>query len=232
MALGSQFAYEADGKDLRFLEGLRASRLVPAEVPFEALVSSFEALVSRFERREIEHFLRQTAELSAKPCFGKKSVSRQRFSLFMLWDASSAALGFAAQTRVFAHWRRRQVALRRPLLRAFWKVAGLPFSGFGRQDPRKSAFEPRRNKKKKTRLGSRGLKGGSLLRSLRGLRREMRLLLALVRMVTARERLKLRLRELDFWGLRSDRRVASPGRGPRRLRPGSPARGRAFRGAG
>ena len=177
-------------------------------VSFARVVAAFEKLIIRFEKKELEYFLSKSANWAAKYLLNKKGFTRQRFSLFMLWDPCSRVFDYQSQSLIFDYWRKRQQQLRRPLLRCYWGVVHSPFSGFGKQNSKKIAFQPRKMKKKKTRVGSRYLRGICMLANLKSLRREMRMLQNLLRMVTLRERLKLRHELLGFWALRADLQVS------------------------
>lgn len=208
LAQNSKFLYEAQREDFEFLRVLvQKSDSILDKVSFARLVAAFEKLIIRFEKKELGHFLQKSLHWNAKFNICQKGFSRQRFSLFMLWDPRNKILDYQLQSQIFDHWRARQLHLKRPLLRCFWRIVHSPFSGFGKQNPKKIAFEPRKNKKKKTRIGSRCLRGLAMIDRLESLNREMRMMQHLIRMVTLREKLKLRYELLNLWALRADLQV-------------------------
>ena len=187
-----KWKYEADHIDIQFLQGkfMQLHSSIKLQ-PFCLVISSFEQIIIRFEKIEMEYFISKNIDPNKRNYTVNKTLFRQMFSLYQLWDIKHKIFNRSAQSSIYKYWRDKQKTLRRPLLRCYWYIIHNYLSNFGPQDPKKLAFAPRPTNKKKIRTNSRCLKGERMLDRLSDLMSQMEKLRKLVKMTTLREKLKL-----------------------------------------
>jgi len=195
-------AYEADELDIDFLQ----KNLIPHfsslfQNSFNKILKEFEKIIIRFETLEMNCYFKKLniRNLSNGKNFSiTKNINRDRKSLYYLRDPDHNLFTFLHQEIIFDYWRKKQNFFQRPLLRKYWSALHLPFHNFGSQNMNKMAFAPRDLHKKKTRLKDRFFRGEMMMEELKQMQRELAILMALIRMVTFREKLKYEQIILDL----------------------------------
>ena len=194
----SELLYEVTPDDREHIQ----HQIVP-EISLEMALSEkglreFERLIEHFERTEHrdfdQYFKNQRNKLNAT----KNSTLKPKLPNIDLYLSSTKIYSQKAQDLVIKYWRDRQKELKRPLLRRHWKILHLSNHGFGEQDNNKIAFAPRQNNKMTLRKGNRLLSGMPLALKLKELLNENKQAHLLVKMVAARERLKLARLQCEF----------------------------------
>ena len=161
------------------------------------MISAFQKIIEHFESTEMDIFFenqkRNKFQFSSSEIFIRKELPLEKLKI-----KNEKVFNEFEQSLILTHWRKRQLKLNRPLLRKYWKIVHLPFNGFRSQNQKKLAFAPRDEKKKKTRINNRCLRGEMMSLKLEELKYESSQLLGLVKMVTLREKLKMQHLLLQF----------------------------------
>ena len=206
--------YSVDAVDIKFIHTkfvLRKKRSPkPQNLKFltKHCLSQFEKMITHFEDSEFGRFklaLEEHRQKSKARYPGRISgPSRQSQPIETLLRPEIKEFNTRKQIRILQHWKKRISRLNRPLVRKYWKLIFEEGSKFRSQNRKRVAFAQWPEDTTVKRGPSRRrkyIRGGEQREKLCQFASENRKALALVRMVSQRERLKFEKLKLDYPGI-------------------------------